>query len=375
MASGGRSGPPARLWRALACLLPGSQMPPSSLPTLGPMRVPRIQQTAHFMRLSWLVAGLVVSLGACTVPDGTPAVWVAVPSGDSITAVAESLEVHEIVESAESFERFARMGRRHLGIKAGVYPLRPGSAMGKVLAALRKGTPAVRLVQVKPGIWLSELAPVVEAALGIEPDSFMAAARDSALRADIGAGGETVEGYLYPISYYVPIGASALEVVRQMTDSFEAHWKTEWNARLDTLGVTRDEIVTLASIIEGEDPHDLDRELVASVYENRLATGLRLQADPTVVYAIGSRRRLYNKDYSTESKYNTYRVWGLPPSPISQPTEESLKAALYPAPSDFYYFVARADGRHVFSRSYREHLATIRKIRNRTRRNGPQTDQ
>lgn len=338
------------------------------------MRAREIQQTVLFMRLSGLALGLASAAVACTVQERSPAVWVTVQSGDSVGAVAESLETYGIVESAEEFERFARMGRRHQGIKAGVYPLRPGSPMGKVLAELRKGTPAVRLVRVPPGIWLSELAPVFESALGIPRDSFTAAVRDSALRAQIGASGETVEGYLYPTSYYIPVGASALEVLRQMTDSFEAHWKPEWSARLDTIGVTRDEIVTLASIIEGEDPHEVDRMLVASVYENRLATGLRLQADPTVVYAIGSRRRLYNKDYSVRSDYNTYRVWGLPPSPISQPTDASLEAALYPASSDFYYFVARSDGRHVFSRSYREHLATIRKIRNRNRSNGPQTN-
>jgi UPF0755 protein len=160
-----------------------------------------------------------------------------------------------------------------------------------------------------------------------------------------------------------------------MTDSFEARWLPEWDSRLDSLGLARDEIVTLASIIEGEDPHELDRLLVSSVYGNRLATGLRLQADPTVVYAIGRRRRLYNKDYGVQSEYNTYKIWGLPPSPISQPSAESLEAALYPAPSEFYYFVARSDGRHVFSRSYREHLATIRKIRNRSRSTGPRTDQ
>jgi UPF0755 protein len=332
------------------------------------------------MRIPWLTAGLATGLVACTVPDQTPPVWVTIPSGDSVTAVAESLATYEIIESAETFERFARMGKRHLGIKAGVYPLRPGSAMGSVLITLRKGTPPVRLVSVPAGIWLSELAQAVESALGIEPDSFLAAARDSALRSEIGAGGETVEGYLYPTTYYLQVGASALDVLRQMTDSFEARWLPEWDSRLDSLGLARDEIVTLASIIEGEDPHELDRLLVSSVYGNRLATGLRLQADPTVVYAIGRyaigrRRRLYNKDYGVQSEYNTYKIWGLPPSPISQPSAESLEAALYPAPSEFYYFVARSDGRHVFSRSYREHLATIRKIRNRSRSTGPRTDQ
>ncbi len=339
------------------------------------MPIRSIQKTALIMRVSRHAVASALILAACAVPDEVPAVWVSIPPGDSLSAVAESLATYGIVESAEGFERFARIGRRYRGIKAGTYPLRPGSAMGAVLVTLRKGTAPVRLVTVPPGIWLSELAPVFESSLGIGRDSFLAAARDSALREEIGARGETLEGYLYPTSYYVPVGASAVDVVRQMTDSFEAHWRDDWNSRLDTLGVTRDHIVILASIIEGEDPHEQDRQLVSSVYGNRLETGLRLQADPTVVYAIGERRRLYNKDYSVESEYNTYRIWGLPPTPISQPSEASLEAALYPAPSDFYYFVARADGRHVFSRSYREHLATIRRIRNRNRRNGPQTDQ
>jgi UPF0755 protein len=242
--------------------------------------------------------------------------------------------------------------------------------MGKVLVELRQGRPAARYVEVKRGIWLSELAPVFEYALGIDPDSLAVAARDSTLLASIGARGETIEGYIYPTAYYVPIGASALDVLRQMADTFEARWKPEWSARLEWLGLTRDELVTLASIIEGEDPDEADRLLVSSVYNNRLADGRRLQADPTIVYALHERRRLYNKDYGLDSEYNTYRIYGLPPAPICQPTVASIMAALYPDASDFYYFVARADGRHIFSRSYREHLATIRAIRTRSSGNG-----
>jgi len=136
-------------------------------------------------------------------------------------------------------------------------------------------------------------------------------------------------------------------------------------ARLDTLGLSRHELVTLASIIQGEGGDAGELALISSVYHNRLAQGLRLQADPTVVYARGARNRLYNKHYGFHSPYNTYQVTGLPPGPIGQPSVASIVAALYPAETDFLYFVATRDGHHAFSRSYREHLATIRTVRRR----------
>ena len=317
-----------------------------------------------FCRLCVLASAVSALMASgCAVPEREPAVWVRVPSGDSIGAVAESLAAHGIVRSAGAFERYARMGKRHLGIEAGVYPLHPGTPMGKVLVELRKGRPPAVRVRVKEGVWLAELAPVISRELEIPLDSLMAAASDSSLRAYVRTEAETIEGYVFPTLYYVPLQSGPEQVWRQMADTFEARWSPGWNARLDTLGLTRHELVTLASIIEGEDPTDTDRPLVSSVYHNRLERGLRLQADPTVVYARESRRRLYHKHYRLESEYNTYRVNGLPPGPIGQPSRESLLAALYPAETDFLYFVATADGRHLFSTTYREHLATIRAIR------------
>jgi UPF0755 protein len=308
--------------------------------------------------------GVLVVAAACAVPDARHGVRVTIPDGP-VEAVAESLAAHGIVSSAESFARFARMGRKHLGIKAGVYPLVPGTPMGKVLATLRRGrAPEIRL-EVRSGIWISELAPIVEQVMGIPADSFRGATHDSTVRDAVGAESESVEGYLFPATYYVPVGASAEQIVRQLVDTFEARWRPGWTARADSLGFTRHQVVTLASIIEGEDPHHADLGYVSSVYHNRLANGRRLQADPTVVYALGERRRLYNKDYAFQSPFNTYRVAGLPPSPIGQASLASLEAALYPIPSDFLYFVARRDGRHVFSRTYGEHLATIRAVRRR----------
>jgi UPF0755 protein len=314
----------------------------------------------------WIaLTGVLCALGgvACVPADEAPVTWVRIPSGDSIGAVADSLAAHGIVRSAHTFERFARMGRRHLGIRAGVYPLRPGTPMGKVLVELRKGRPDAIRIRVRPGVWLVELTPVIARVLEIPLDTFLAASRDSALLASVGSTAETMEGYVFPGDYYLPLDATPQQVWRQVADTFEAHWEKAWDGRLDTLGFTRHEIVTLASIIEGEGPIEADRSLISSVYHNRLRRGLRLQADPTVVYARGSRARLYHKHYRLDSQYNTYRVDGLPPGPIGQPSHASLLAALYPAETEYLYFVATADGRHLFSRSYREHLATVRSVR------------
>jgi UPF0755 protein len=310
-----------------------------------------------------LVSLCAIAVAGCEVPPPADAVWVTIPPGDSIAAVAESLAAYDIVQSAERFERFARINRRHLGIEAGTYPLRPNRPMGEVLATLRRGTPPVTPVTIRARTTLAEVAVLLERSLGIAAESIEAAARDAELLERVGARAETLEGYLFPTQYYVRTEADAHELLRQMADTFEARWLPHWTERLGQLGMTRHEIVTLASIVEGEAPHEADRPYVSSVYHNRLERGMRLQADPTVIYALGGWRRLSRDDLAVESPYNTYRVNGLPPGPINQPSTASIVAALYPAPSEYLYLVADASGRHYFSRTYRQHLSMIRQIR------------
>jgi len=307
----------------------------------------------------------VVSLAACHLPTPGPPAWVVIPENAELPVVAESLAAHDIVTSASRFQRFARMGRRHRGIKPGIYHLEPGWPMGRVLAALRRGAPPGATVLVRERMTLRELAEELQQTVGTDPEELFAAARDSALRSRVGTSDATIEGYLYPTEYYVLHDTPALKVLRQMADTFLARWDTTWNARMDSLGFTRDETVTLASIIAGEMPHPDERLIVSSVYHNRLTRGMRLQADPTVVYALGERRRLTFDDYRIDSDYNTYQISGLPPGPIGQPAIESIEAALYPADTDFLYFVGGWSGKHYFSATYREHLARIRRLRGR----------
>jgi len=204
--------------------------------------------------------------------------------------------------------------------------------------------------------------------LGVPRDSFVAAMRDTSLERELGirpspAG---VEGYMYPTTYVVPMRMRARELVKLMTHEFIARWQPEWDARLGELHMTRHQIVTLASIIEAEVRYSPDRPYVSAVYHNRLKRGMALQADPTVVYAHGRRlRRVWEGQLRIRSPYNTYLNPGLPPGPINQPSDSSIIAALYPAQSSYIYFVAQPDGKHVFSASYADHLAAIKRARQR----------
>lgn len=301
---------------------------------------------------------------ACQVPPvNHDRVEVHIPDSASLDVVADSLAAHGIVSSARSFRWFADWSKNADSIQTGVYYLARGLPMAEVMETLVSG-PTLTLLEYSPRSTLIELRQQLRGALGIDPDSFDVAVRDSGLVALVEARVGTVEGYLYPTTYYVPHDVTARELVAEMVAAFERHWRPAWDERLDSLEMSRDELVTLASIVEGEVVrHEEDRPYVASVYHNRLNRGMRLQADPTVVYALGERRRLYNKDYRIVSEYNTYRIDGLPPGPITQPSTASIEAALYPTPTNFLFFVAGREGKHVFSTSYREHLATIRSIR------------
>ncbi len=288
---------------------------------------------------------------------------ITVPRGATLSAVAETLSQRGIIGSPRLFRLYAKATGREGDIQAGTFELPQDASMRLILRTLVSGTEALETLTLPEGLMLSELPSLVQRQLGIDPDSFLVAARDSKLLRQLGITAETLEGYLYPSTYYVTVTATARDLVSQMVAEFEDRWRPEWNARLEEIGMTRHEIVILASIIEGEVRYGPDGKFVSSVYHNRLARGMRLQADPTVIYALGRRRRLYQRDYRTPSPYNTYLINGLPPGPITQPSEASLEAALYPHNTNYLYFVARPDGKHVFSRTHREHLDATRDVR------------
>jgi UPF0755 protein len=316
------------------------------------------------MRPIGLAVALGVAAGGCATPPPTGApVRVEIPRGATLAAIADTLHKYGVIDVPRWFRVYTKLSGRERAIQAGVYDLHRHRPVGEVLTALTTGGGAYQRLAIPEGLMLTELAAQIERQIRIPAETILAAARDSALLARVAPGAASLEGYLFPSTHYVPIQATGRDVVRQMVAEFESHWRPEWNARLAELGLSRHQLVTLASIIEGEVRHDRDRRYVSSVYHNRLKAGWRLQADPTVIYALGRRRRLFEKDYQLRSRYNTYQNDGLPPGPIGQPGAASLEAALYPAQTDFFFLVAQGNGSHVFSRTLREHLAAVRRIR------------
>jgi len=310
-----------------------------------------------------LLCGLVACGGAET---QAPQVMVTVPAGATLDAAVDSLAAKRVITSPRLFRLYAKLRGLGGSLKSGVYQLREDANWGDVVTALSRGRGVEARWTVREGLMLVELAELAQAQLRISRDSFVAAARDPAVLTNLGLppSATSAEGYLFPTTYVVPLRIGARELIRVMAREFAEQWQPQWQARLDSLRLSRHQLVTLASIVEAEVRYDPDRPYVSAVYHNRLARGMKLDADPTVIYAHGRRlKRVWEKHLAVRSPYNTYLHRGLPPGPIGQPGRASLEAVLYPAPVPFMYFVAQPDGKHIFSTTYREHLAAIARLK------------
>jgi UPF0755 protein len=174
----------------------------------------------------------------------------------------------------------------------------------------------------------------------------------------------TLEGYVFPDTYAFPVGTTARQAVREMVYSFERRWRPEWDSSLVDLKINRNDLVTMASIVEREARLPEERPVIAAVYYNRLRKGMLLQADPTIQYALGHHvGRVLYKDLEIASPYNTYIHKGLPPGPVASPGVASLAAAANPANVPYLYFVASKDGHHEFRLTLEEHTSAIRQVR------------
>jgi UPF0755 protein len=302
---------------------------------------------------------------------------VILPPGASFGAVTDSLAAHRVITHRRWFKLMARVRGVDRSVHAGVYEFPAGTSEWTVLGMLAHGKKAALRFTVPEGLTIQEVGGLAAERLGIPEDSFVAAARDAkAASAMLGMTVPSFEGFLRPETYVLPADVDARELVRIMAQGFLSSWQPAWDRRLDSLKMSRLELVTLASIVEGEARADEERETIAGVYHNRLRIGMALQADPTVQYAISLKRgrrksRLFEKDYQFNSPYNTYLNPGLPPGPVNSPSRRSIEASLYPANVRYLYFVAGPDGHHVFSRTYNEHLRAVRRIR-RVQQGAPQ---
>lgn len=316
----------------------------------------------------WPLATALLAVPGCGGAGRGAVERIVVPGGAGFNQVVDSLQAHHLVGSRLLFTGLARLTGTDRTVKAGLYEFRQGSSPLLILEALREGRSVDVRFTVPEGLTIVDVARLADERLGIRADSVLAAARDTAWLRTLGVEGPSAEGYLHPETYHLGMEISGRDLVELMIGQFHEAWDSTWNRKLAARGRTQREVLTLASIVEGEARTDEERPIIAGVYANRLRIGMALQADPTVQYALqlatGERKqRLFEKDYDTPSPYNTYLHPGLPPGPVGSPGRKSIEAALEPADVPYLYFVAGADGRHLFSRTYDEHLRAVARAR------------
>ena len=298
-------------------------------------------------------------------PQGNPydSVKVTIPKGASLKEVSTTLLNYNIIRNERSFLLAVKTLGYEKDMPAGRFKLLEASTNFEIIDQLVNGIQVNKRVTILEGWTIDVIAEELHEKIGIDQDEFKTASSNELLLWKWGISEKTVEGYLFPNTYLFSEEEDIQDIIGRMINEYKQRITIEFRSRMKELGMEENEIITLASIIEGEAIYDSERSVISGVYHNRLNIGMRLQADPTIQYIIkDSPRRLLNKDLKIKSPYNTYLNNGLPPGPINNPGIESIKAALYPADIDYIYFVARGDGYHTFSRTKDEHNKAKRKF-------------
>lgn len=286
---------------------------------------------------------------------------VQVSEGMSFKAIASALKKEGIIRYKGYFEIFGRLQGISRKVRVGYYGLGTHMSMWEVLEALRKGRIIEYEVVVPEGYNLYQIGwTLTGTPLSSNPSDFIRIAKDKDFARFLGVEADSLEGYLFPDTYYLPKGITMHDIVKRMVQRHKEVFTDSLRKRAAELGFTEHQIITLASIVEKEAKVAAERKLVSAVYHNRLKIGMRLQADPTAVY--GTKAWVTNvsrKDLQRRSPYNTYLIKGLPPGPIANPGEGAILAALYPENVDYLFFVAQGDGSHHFSKEYEAHTRAV----------------
>ncbi|MDR2141731.1 MAG: endolytic transglycosylase MltG [Deltaproteobacteria bacterium] len=285
-------------------------------------------------------------------------VVVSIPPGATNAQIGQILRRAGVIRSPEAFGwalKIRSLIGKPTSLKAGEQALDPAWDVWTIIATLHKGNFKLYPFTVPEGRTMLDIANAVEAAGLGRATEFLALTRDRAFIASLGIQAPTLEGYLFPETYSFPRGTPLKTIIATMTDQFFKVWN-KYSSMAALKGMSLNEVVTLASIVEKETGRPEERPMIAGVFLNRLEKRMRLQTDPTVIYGLPNfNGNLTRADLETPHPYNTYVIDGLPPGPIASPGEEAIKAVLTPAPGQYLYFVSRNDGTHHFSETLAEH--------------------
>jgi len=291
-------------------------------------------------------------------PGGPDQIFV-VREGATLREIAAGLEQSGIISSKTLVLLWSKLTGYGAHIKAGEYRLSSRMSPLEVLDMLNKGKVIPYSVTIPEGFNLSQIADVLERNGLADRGAFLALATDPDKVSQYGLPGTTLEGYLYPDTYRFSRGHPMTSILDVMVKRF-FEVIAPFEERITASGMTLHQIVTLASLIEKETGKGEERDVIASVFLNRLKKGMRLESDPTVIYGMADfNGNLTKKDLNRSTPYNTYVIQGLPPGPIASPGREAIRAVLFPAQTDYLYFVSKNDGTHHFSKTLDEHNRAV----------------
>jgi len=305
----------------------------------------------------------------------TPASGVAtvtIADGDAAKKIAEELQEAGVIQSARLFRVLVAFMGIENELQAGSYEFDKGMTTLAVINRIHTGVTAPLMVTIPEGLRVEEIADLLEEKGVASKGDFLSAVKEDYGRSFLpeGASERKLQGYLFPATYGFSRSTTGRQAVEQMLDAFEKQVLPDVQPELETAGLTLDQVITLASIVEREAVKPEERPLIASVYLNRMKVGIALQADPTVQFALANdpqsvaaygywKKELSRADLEIDSPYNTYKNAGLPPGPIACPGLDSIRAVLRPARTNYLFFVAKDDGSHVFAETLEEHLRNV----------------
>jgi len=336
-------------------------------------RLPRLTARTRRFGVALALTALLVATAtawhvfSCPLPKDAPPVTVFVEPGSTTAAVADLLQRNGIIRYPLAFRALARIMGADGRLQSGEYRFEPGVFAWDAITALTRGRVVYYSVTLREGLTVEQIASVIEESGFAKASEILELCKDASLlpvpepQGGLGKVRYPLEGYLFPDTYYFRKGMTAKEIVQMMTKRFSAVFNEDLVRKAKDAGMTPHEVATLASIVESEAYAPEERPVIAAVYLNRLKIGMKLDADPTVVYGLGKQPgyNLLWRDLESDSPYNTYKQPGLPPGPIGSFGEASLRAVLEPADVGYLYFVAKPDGTHAFARTLTEHNRNV----------------
>ncbi len=288
-----------------------------------------------------------------------------VEKGSRVSTIAHNLKEKGILQKKWPFLFGYKLFYYNKSLKAGEYQFQLPLSPKGILNILIEGAVYLHPLTIPEGLTRKEISQYLDSAGFINGKDFWQAAGLTERIACWDEEASDLEGYLFPETYHFPKGTPAETLVEAMVSEFKKNFDEIWQSRAREMGMTVREVVILASLIEKETSIPKERKLVSAVFHNRLKRRMKLDCDPTIIYALKQENRftdrLRTKDLRFDTPYNTYLYPGLPPGPICNPGKESIEAALYPSPEAYLYFVSKNDGSHHFSHTLREHMRAVKK--------------